>query len=90
MRTSETPRPLIQKPMKPRDYSINNSLMNSEIYESDRDMQRLDNFNLTFNSEKSVDYHGAKPVTYYKKQDDTRSGVLGSIQGRISSLESDG
>jgi hypothetical protein len=84
IRQKEIQQPIIRKPVKPMDFGLDNSLINSQLNESDLDMQRLDNFQLTFNSEKSVDNHGAKPVTYYKQEKTVRSGVLGNTIGRVS------
>ena len=74
-------KPIIRKVVKPTDFGMNNSLVNSQLNESDLDMKRLDNFHLTFNSEKSIDDHGARRVMYYKQETSQRSGVLGSIKG---------
>jgi hypothetical protein len=71
MRVRNNPRPVlpvIRQPNKPNT-SFNNSLMNSQINESDLDMKRLENFNLNMSSERSFVVEGAKRVAYYNRRE---------------------
>ena len=74
----ETPKPVIQRPNKPQDYSMNSSLINSQLNESDFDMRRLDNFNLNISSKRSFEDQGAKRVAYYNRKDESRNDHKGN------------
>jgi hypothetical protein len=74
--------PLIQKPNKPNTYGINNSLMGSELNDSDYDFQKLESFNVNLKSEKSVGDDSANRVSYYNKKS-TPNPLKFNINGRI-------
>jgi hypothetical protein len=77
--------PVMKKPNKPKTY-MNNSLMDSELNDSDMDLQKLENFNLNLKSDRSMGEESANRVSYYNKNTRPKPSPL-KVKGKLMKHE---